>query len=237
MNNVTAQLFILPFAGGGKSSFRKFGELFSDEIEVITIEYPGRESRAGEPCCNTISELVLDSASQIENSRNHSVPYVIMGYSMGCEVAFELAQNTLKEKPAHVIFCARESIEFDTQGKDYALLDDEAFAKAIIEKGGVDKRIASNPRFLEIAMRPIRADYVLLHNYMPRLELGKLEQDITVFYSDLDTPKEKVLGWEKHSNGITRFYELGDNHFFINQCGKEMAEIINSQIKEIVNGI
>lgn len=39
-----ATLFIFPFAGGGVSSFRKWGEKF-EHIKVLVAQYPGRENR------------------------------------------------------------------------------------------------------------------------------------------------------------------------------------------------
>lgn len=231
MNNIKSQLFILPFAGGAKASFREFETYINSDIEVITIEYPGRGSRISEPFCDSMDELIVDAKMQIIKYRRQGIPFALMGYSMGCEVAFDLAQYALEEKPVYLIFCARESIEYTTVGHDYALLDKEQFIDRVVALGGIDERIQKDKRFLMAAVKPIYADYLLLNQYEYHAERGSLIQDILVFYSNNDTPQSKVEGWSKHTSGEAEFYELGNNHFFINQFCKEMATIIAEHLR------
>lgn len=230
MNSKKVQLFILPFAGGSASAFKQLNELINENIEVHVIEYPGRGSRNSEPFCETMESLIADALRQVEEHRDDRLPFALMGYSMGVEVAFDLAQYALKEKPVHLFFAAREAIYYDTNGHDYALLELPAFMEKIVSLGGIDERILSNKRFLEIYMRPIFADYKLLNRYVYREEKGLLNSGLTVFYCEKDTPFLRVRGWETVNKAQTEFFEMGDNHFFINQHATEMAKIINSRL-------
>lgn len=233
MSKPIAQLFIMPFAGGAKAAFKEFESYIDGDIEVVTVEYPGRGSRIREPFCLSMDELILDVKGQIEAARRPDLPFALMGYSMGCEVVFDLAQYILGEQANHLFFCARESIQYDTRGHDYALMDIDRFAERIIALGGIDEKIRNNERFFKIALRPIYADYKLLHDYVFKRDKGLLRQNITIFYSDADTPKEKVADWKEQTLGETDFYEFGDNHFFINQHGEEMAKIISDCLHTI----
>lgn len=233
MSDFTAQLFIMPFAGGSKAAFQTFEDYIKKDIQVITIEYPGRGSRIREPFCQSMDDLILDVKTQIKDNRVQGLPFALMGYSMGCEITFDLAQYVLNEQADLLIFCARESIQYDTKGHDYTLLDQAEFEKKIIEFGGIEDKIINNPRFFEIAMRPIYADYKLLHQYRYHADKGLLKQDIMVFYCDSDTPKEKIMGWMDFTTGKADFYEMGNNHFFINGCEKEMAELINERMQAL----
>lgn len=47
MENTKASLFVFPFAGGGVSSFRRWGNQFKD-INLFVAQYPGRENRFSE---------------------------------------------------------------------------------------------------------------------------------------------------------------------------------------------
>lgn len=228
------QLFCIPFAGGSAASFRELSSYLDEFIDVQMIEYPGHGMRRKEDFLEKMDELILDVRRQIEANRTTDVPFALLGYSMGVEIAFDLAQFSLKEKPSYVFFAAREAIQFDTKGYNYALLDKKHFIDKIIEFGGVDERILKNSRFCELYMKPVYADYKLLHQYKFKPEYGKLNSDLTVFFCEKDTPFARVEQWKEHSEGTTMFYEMGDNHFFIQQNAKKMAEIINTTLNRLI---
>lgn len=231
MSSKKIQLFILPFAGGSAAAFTELSSLLAEWIEVYVIEYPGRGSRLSEPFCDTMEDLIEDSKKQIETLRKAELPFALMGYSIGVEVSFDLAQYALDEKPEYVFFAAREAIHYDTAGHDYVLLKEDDFQKKIIDFGGIDERVIKNKRFLNIYMRPVHADYKLLNQYIYKKEKGKLGCDMTVFYCEKDTPYEKVKEWETHTEGEIDYFELGENHFFIRKYAREMAEIINQKLR------
>lgn len=233
MSKKRVQLFCIPFAGGSAASFKELNSYLDEAIDVHAVEYPGRGMRIGHPFVNTMDELVQDVKDQIEANRIQGIPFALLGYSMGVEVAFNLAQFMLEEKPSHLFFAAREAIQLNTKGHDYALLSKEQFIDKIVEFGGVDERILNNKRFCDIYMRPVYADYKLLHEYVFKSEYGKLNSDLTVFYCEKDTPFAKIKGWSEHTSGNTVFYEMGDNHFFIKQHAKEMAETINLKLNQL----
>ena len=56
-NNIIANLFIFPFAGGGVSAFRKWKDEFED-IKLLVAQYPGRENRFSEKAISDINILV-----------------------------------------------------------------------------------------------------------------------------------------------------------------------------------
>lgn len=230
--NKRIQLYCAPFAGGSAASFNELISLLDERIEAVSIEYPGRGRRKNVPGCNTMDELIFDAKCQIENSRKRNLPFALLGYSMGCEVVFELAQSVLGESPKYLFFAAREAIKYDTRGHDYCLLDKEEFAQKIIELGGIDKRIMKDTRFLDIYMKPIYEDYKLLHDYVYNPNKGVLKQNTTIFYCKNDTPFDRVCEWKDVVAGTIDFYEMGDNHFFINQHAKEMADIISDKLLE-----
>ncbi len=235
MNKKKIQLFCMPFAGGSAVAFSELSTFLDESIDVYIIEYPGRGTRMKEPFCETMAELILDAKSQVERNRNVELPFALLGYSMGVEVAFNLAQYELSEKPEHVFFAAREAINYDTIGHNYSLLDKEVFIEKVVALGGIDERILNNKRFLDIYIRPVYADYKLLHDYIYQEEKGKIQSDVTVFYCESDTPFIRVKDWGDFTRGEVDFFELGDNHFFIQQHAREMAKIISKKCKSIID--
>lgn len=237
MSEKRIQLFCIPFAGGSAASFTQLSGLMDESIDVHTVEYPGRGARSREPFYDKVGQLIADVKNQIISQRNETLPFALLGYSMGVEIAYDLAQYGLPEKPVHLFFSAREAIQYNTNGHDYSLLPTDEFIEKIVSLGGIDERIRKNRRFLEIYMRPVYADYRLLYQYAYKPENGKLDSDVTVFYCEKDTPYRKVKEWEKFTLGRTDFYELGDSHFFIHHHAAEMADIINSKLANWTNEI
>ncbi len=223
------QLFILPFAGGNASAFDKLIPCIDKRIETMVLEYAGHGNRKRESFYQDYQSMLADVEKQISGNQVH-LPYSILGYSMGGNLAFDLiSRNTMEKKPVHVFICARDAVYQKGLSYSYHLLSDEDFSKKMISLGGIDKRIAANPKFLSIYMKPIREDYRLLSQFQYK-EGSMIPCDTTVIYSKQDMPYERVKGWSRLSKGMVDFYEIGDNHFFIFEDYKKIADIINKKL-------
>lgn len=228
------QLFCIPFAGGSSVSFHELSGYIDPFVEVIPVAYPGRVKRAHEPFFENIMDLINDVRNQIVENRDSSLPYAILGYSLGTAIAYDLIQYGLEEKPAYAFLCARASLDLYAETKSFALLGEDAFVHEIQKMGGVDEKILNNRRFLEIYMRPVYADYKLWRQYEYKPEMGKPDTDFTVFYSEEDSPYETVAGWKGLTTGTVDFYEFGHNHFFLFDHAGDMAAVINGKLGRLV---
>lgn len=227
------QLFCIPFAGGSSSSFYELCSYLDEAIECHVVEYPGRGVRSKEEYYTDIDQLIQDIKGQIITHRRHEVPYALFGYSMGTAICYDLIQYALKEKPLYAFMSARDALNLYSKSQTFAALGKERFVEEIKKLGGIDDRILNNRRFLEIYLEPIYADYKLWRQYKYKEELGIIDCDVTVFYSEQDTPYERVEGWKKLTAGEVDFYEFGNNHFFIKEHAQEMGAIINKKLLSI----
>ena len=96
-------LFCFPHAGGAASYFHPWSASLAPGIEVLAVQYPGREDRAAEPCVTNITDL----ADQIYAALGSSLPgtFAFFGHSMGAILAFEVARRIAREQglgPAHL---------------------------------------------------------------------------------------------------------------------------------------
>ena len=232
------QLFILPYAGGSIASFKRLTDLINESIEVITVEYPGRGTRAKEPLVNSIQDLLNDAIEYCRDRKRPGIPYAIMGYSMGSVLAYEMvARDIFPELPLHMFIAAEVS------PKDRALelrKVENPTEDRIIERakklGGFDERLLANKRFFDIYMKPMMLDYRLFFQYRFSGTPEKIKTDTTVFYCEKDTKWADVCKWEELIDGSFDYHEMGENHFFINQHYKEMACVINNiLLQEVTN--
>ena len=88
--NKTHLLFCFPFAGGSSFAYRSLLPHISFEIEMHTIEFPGRGTRVDEPLCEHVEQLIPTIAEAI--LPHLDVPFSFFGHSMGALIGFELAR-------------------------------------------------------------------------------------------------------------------------------------------------
>lgn len=232
MLNKQMQLFILPYAGGSIAAFKRLTDLIDEQIDVITVEYAGRGTRAKEPLAESIWELLDDSIAYCCKRRNVSLPYAVMGYSMGSILAYEtVIRKAIPGELKHLFISAEVS------PKDRSLElrkvknpTEERILERAKSLGGLDERMLINKRFSDIYIKPMLSDYRLFFEYRFGDYQEKINVDTTFFYCEKDTAYEDVLKWKELINGRFDFHELGENHFFINQHYEEMARVINETL-------
>lgn len=232
MQNKKLQLFILPYAGGSIASFKRLTERIDERVDVVTVEYAGRGTRAREPLAGSIRELLDDAARYINARRDVRVPYVLMGYSMGSVLAYEmLAGRSISGELRHFFVAAEVS------PKDRALElrkvpdpTDERVLERARRLGGLDERMLQNKRFADIYIRPMLSDYKLFFEYRFGGHPEKLKVNTTFFYAEKDTALTDIEKWSELIDGEFDYHQLGENHFFINQHYEEMADVINGHL-------
>ena len=229
MPTKTQQLFIFPYAGGSIASFRRLTDLIDESVDVVTVEYAGRGTRAKEPFAESFPDLAEDAAAYCLARRKEEMPFSVMGYSMGSIAAFEtLAKRKLPGRLKH-FFIAAETAPDDRSLELRKVKDptDERILERARILGGLDEMMLRDKRFERIYVRPMMSDYRLFFGYRFSGCPAPIPADATVFYCEKDTPLAHVRKWAGLIGGGLEFHELGENHFFINQHYKEMAGVIN----------
>ncbi|PAY00186.1 hypothetical protein CKO50_16730 [Pseudoalteromonas sp. HM-SA03] len=89
--NASKRLIILPHAGGSTSYFRHWANIADSDLEVVVVQYPGRENRMAEPLISDMDRLVGNLATDLKAILNK--PYILFGHSMGGGIACELAMR------------------------------------------------------------------------------------------------------------------------------------------------
>ena len=226
------QLFLLPFAGGSAASFKNVVELLDERIDVITVEYPGRGTRSSEAFIEDFESLKDDVVDCIQNRRNENLPFAVLGYSMGSIMAYEIvADERIKGELKHIFLCAENSPMDKRDSHLNQNATDEVVISRLKELGGINERLLHNKRFFDIYMRPSIVDFKMFKQHECAVRDTKLACSATVIYSEADTPFDTVKRWAELVDEKTDFYEMGYNHFFINQYYTRIAEIINNQLK------
>jgi len=147
---------------------------------------------------------------------------------MGSIVAYEILTKYIPstDLPAHIFLAAHFPPDAPGESYDYWRMDDQTFIETLESFGGIPEILAKNKRFLALYTKPLRHDYWLLGHYDYKEAVKKICGDVTFFYCEKDTPYIRVKDWSNLIEGLVTYYELGNNHFFINTHTEEMAAAI-----------
>lgn len=206
-------LICFPHAGGGASFFRQWHQDKAlQKYNIFAIRYPGRTERIGEPCYTDLKLLASDIAKVLQNLTN--LPLVFFGHSMGAPIALETARALEVDDHEVMHIFASGSCNGPLPRKDaYIEEDDESLCKHLVEMGGTDPDIISDPTFQDLVIPAIKTDGKMFHNY--NMELSpKLRCPVTTIRGTEDQFSD-IRPWEDIApNGFTK-RDVAGGHFYL----------------------
>lgn len=214
------RVFCFPYAGGSASAYRRWAEAMPEEIEIVAIQLPGRETRIGEA-------LVTDFQHIVRNIYDALLPYgdepfVLFGHSLGALFGFELARFLRQRGNGPGLLklivsgCAAPYLRKpDIDGPLHNLSDDHLIEK-LRKFNGTPNEVFDNNEMLALALPILRADFCLADTYQyvagPRLNVP-----ISVFCGTDDNISEtELVGWRQHTDDSFSLRKFPGDHFFIN---------------------
>ncbi|MER5852447.1 alpha/beta fold hydrolase [Streptomyces sp. NPDC002012] len=157
------RLVCFPHAGGGASSFHSFARALGPQVEVLAVQYPGRQDRRHEPPLPRLSELA-DRTAQALLASPGGAPYALFGHSLGALVAYETARRLDRAGATpHRLFVSARCAPTTGPGPTDQLADDAALLAEVRRLGGGDA--LDDPEVQTLALPALRADYQALRSY------------------------------------------------------------------------
>ncbi|SFJ05953.1 Surfactin synthase thioesterase subunit [Treponema bryantii] len=234
MQNKT-QLFCFTYAGGTASFFDNIKK-YLENVEVISLEYSGHGKRFKEPFYKNFNELADDMYEEIEKNYKGGM-YALFGYSMGTISVVEVLRRIIEKKtiklPNYIFLAAHEPFTKNVI-KNFSESELDNFVKErTIGFGGVPEELINNKSFWRMYLPLYRTDYSIIHKYsFEKLEL-KTTIPAVIFYSENDTPFNKMKYWYKYFIEKCEYYEFEGTHFFMKEHYIEIANIIKEKIGAI----
>ncbi|WP_020121640.1 thioesterase II family protein [Streptomyces canus] len=218
------RLVCLPRAGGSATFFAGLPMLLGPEVEVLGVQYPGRQDRRGEPCVESMAELTGAVVEELLPWTDR--PLALFGHSLGAVLAFEVARGLTGagHVPAALFVSGRRAPS--RQRPEYAhRLDDDGLLREIRRLSGTDDRVFADEELVRMVLPAICADFRIVENY--RYEPGPpLDCPLTVF-TGTDDPKvsaDEAAAWREHTTDTFALHSLPGGHFFLTAHQERVAE-------------
>ncbi len=210
------RLVCLPHAGGSASFYFPVSRSLSPDIDVLAVQYPGRQDRRHEPLVPDVPTLSRLVAGELVGWLDR--PLALFGHSMGASVAFEVARILRRERDVELVHLFVSGRRAPSRFRDERVHQesDEGLIAEMRKLAGTAGSILGDEEMLRMIMPAIRNDYRAAETY--RYEPGPpLGCPVTAFVGD-DDPKvtvEEARAWGEHTTADFEFEVFPGGHFYL----------------------
>ena len=222
------RLVCFPHAGGAATYFLPWVPLLvAGGVEILAVQYPGRQDRLREPTVGSVAELVAGVVAALP--RYSDRPYAFFGHSMGAVVAYE-AGRLLADSvgpatgPVALVVSGRRA---PSCFRDDPLPTEDVLRADLLASGATDPRLLADPEAAEMIMPGVRADHAAIYRYHHRPG-SLLTCPVWVLTGDGD-PKTTVAeasAWRRHTTAGCELTVLPGGHFFLDHQRPVVARVL-----------
>lgn len=226
-----ARLVCLPHAGGAASYFHPLSRLLeSSSIDVVVVQYPGRQDRSAEPLVGDITAMAEHVTDALRGWTDE--PLAFFGHSMGATVAFETARRmeAMGVGVTSLFVSARPAPSIPPSRK-FDIHNEEALVADVVSLDSAAAELLQDPDIRAMALPAIRNDYsaVATYRYLPGRDvtcpivalLGNADPRVT---------HEEAQAWSKHTTGAFELRSFSGGHFYLNNHRETVANMIAERL-------
>ena len=210
------RLVCLPHAGGSASFFFPVSRALAPAVEVLAIQYPGRQTRHHEPGIETIGEFADHVFAVLRDLDDR--PLAFFGHSMGAIIAYEVAlrmRDSGRPAPMRLFASGRRAPSRYRDERIHTGTDAEVTAE-LRTLGGPHADLLADPEVLAMFLGAIRTDYRAVERYRHDPD-RLLDCPITVLTGDADprVSTDEARDWARHTTGPTDVEVFTGGHFYL----------------------
>lgn len=227
----TFRLMCFPHAGGSASFYFPVSAALSSTVEVLALQYPGRQDRRREQPIGTVAAMADQLAAALRPWTD--VPFAFFGHSMGAVLAFETALRLDKDgiSPTMLFASGRRAPSLNYHESVHQR-DDDGLVAELKKLSGTDERVLGDEEMLRMVLPAIRSDYKAIETY--RCEPGaRVSCPITVLTGDTDprTTLDDARAWQEHTEGSFDMAVFSGGHFYLANHQQEINQRIRAHAR------
>ncbi|MFE0464986.1 thioesterase II family protein [Kitasatospora sp. NPDC058965] len=227
----TTRLICFPHAGGSASYYFPVSRALSPGLDVLAVQYPGRQDRRHEPNAASVAELADAVVRELDGWTDR--PLALFGHSLGASVAFEVAERLEARGivPA-ALFASGRRAPSRFRDENVHLKDDDGLIADIKKLAGTDDQVLGDPDIVRMVLPSVRADYRLAETYRWS---GSTRLSCPVYALTGDDDPQVTLdeagAWASHTTGPFSLKVYPGGHFYLNSQAPAVLELIRSELR------
>ncbi|MER7056119.1 MULTISPECIES: alpha/beta fold hydrolase [unclassified Streptomyces] len=213
-------LVCFPHAGGSATAYRPLAQALPADLDVMCVQYPGRQDRYLEAPFTDLTRLAEAVAEELARvlAADPGRPYALFGHSMGSLVAFETARLIARGPlpgPRRLFLSGRGAPDAHSTAR-FGLYDDADVLAEVRRLGGTDQSMLDDPDIMEMVLPALRADYRALGTYGWRGG-EPLAAPVTVLVGESDpmVTVEEAGTWRAHTREDVVVKVFPGGHFYL----------------------
>jgi surfactin synthase thioesterase subunit len=229
--SATARLVCLPHAGGSATFYLPVAAALSPRVDVVAIQYPGRQDRRNERPIDDMAVL----ADQIHAilQRQPEMPLILFGHSMGAIVGFEVTRRleAAGHGPVRLVASGRRAPS-TYRNETVHLRDDAGILAEIRKMSGTASSVLGDDEMMRAVLSALRADYRATETYTCPPDIT-VNCPITVMAGDNDpkTTVEEAKAWAQHTTGSFDLHVFAGGHFFLTDHAEAITKILDQYLR------
>lgn len=227
-------LICIPHAGSSAMFFTNWNKYFSDKIQILPLQYPGRENRINEEMYDSIEKMAKDFVEECPEVFEGK--FAIFGHCTGSIVGYEILKllKTKYKKDAVLFIVSSNSAPIHPIIESTKNATDAEFVKGLADYGFIDPALFELEDFSTYYLPIIRHDFDMQENYICN-EQVVLDTPLYVFSGKDDpsmTDYEKVLDWKDFTTKSFGNKIFEGSHFYMEENLEEFCGLVESVIEE-----
>jgi len=229
------RLFCLPHGGAGASAYQPWEALVPDDVDLVPVRLPGRESRFTEPPARRAAELV---DALLEPLLAHAGPrFALFGHSLGGLLAYELARATTKagRPPALLAVSGCPAPHLLPRPGDPLVheMSDEDLLAHVRALAGPSTPGLDVPALARLIIPVLRADYEVYETYRHRPG-DPLPVPVTVLAGaeDPEATAAELAAWRELGTE-TAVHTFPGGHFYLSDHPEKVVEVVVAGLRRV----
>lgn len=227
------RLVCFPHAGGSASYFNPVATRFAPGVDVVALQYPGRQDRRREPVLRDLDELADLVTTELLSLSDK--PTVFFGHSMGSLLAFECAwrmEDKGLSEPRALLLSGRRAPSSVRDEKTY-LGDDARLLDELRQLNGTNAALMEDADIRAMALETLRGDLEAVETYVDTEH--RVTVPLTVFTGESDpkTTIDEAQRWCDHTESTCRVLTYPGGHFFLDQHAGAVGDVIAAELAKV----
>ncbi|CAM5379606.1 alpha/beta fold hydrolase [Streptomyces atroolivaceus] len=216
----------LPHAGGSASYFFPVSRALTPGIEVLAVQYPGRQDRRAEKCIEDVHELADHVARELEVWADK--PLTLFGHSMGSVLAYEVARRLRgTEIELLGVLASGRGAPSRARVHDVHLMHDDNLLREVRALSGTEDKVFEDDDIVRMVLPALRSDYKAVETYRYDPD-DRLSCPVVALLGDDDprVTEDEARAWGEHTDGEFGMRVFPGGHFYLNeQAGAVLSAV------------